>query len=255
MEVLPIIKIAIPAWRVTDACLNGGATSLKLQRCSMHPACSLICLDEPYCALHFQAYYEEVTVCGNCMEICRKLDSIRSAGFPEGTTAASAGFAAIATASGDSPARPSSEPLPEFVTDISGQERPGTAISATEAIAPGDGYDASNIQWDDAVGDGNSAGARELSSTPPTLSQNSPADREGKIEVEQFEAEMGMKELIPEQQAVRIGGGEAVGEHDGQAPTEDVPCVEKSTVEKGVDEKAYTGRRKQKAVRELSWVI
>lgn len=195
------------------------------------------------------------------MEICRKLDSIRAAGFPEGTTAAPAGFAAAAPAAapaGDSPARPSSEPLPELVTDIAGQERPGTAISATEAVAPGGGYHAPSTQWDDTDGDGNSAGARELSSTPPTLSQNSQADSKGKVEVEQFEAESDVKERIPEQQAARAGDGgegEAVREHDEQAPIANVPCEEKSTVEKGVHEKVATGRRKQKAVRELSWVM
>ncbi|CAM9178368.1 unnamed protein product [Scytosiphon promiscuus] len=96
-----------------------------------------------------QAYYDEVIVCGNCMEICRKLDSIRMAGFPEPPDRSIAGCAgsattiAAATALSDGDAnnlssrhlpRPRSEPLPDCISTVpslSGQEqRPTTASAA-----------------------------------------------------------------------------------------------------------------------------
>eukprot|EP00752_Nemacystus_decipiens_P009308 g8318.t2 len=99
-----------------------------------------------------KAYYDEVTVCGNCMEICRKLDSIRASGFPDadgaitngGVAGAGAGAAPdgdTANVSGVAPPRPSSEPLPESVpalASFSGKERrPGTGTSGTGTDAAG----------------------------------------------------------------------------------------------------------------------
>ncbi|CAN0360223.1 unnamed protein product, partial [Ectocarpus sp. 12 AP-2014] len=93
-----------------------------------------------------QAYYNEVTVCGNCMEICRKLDSIRASGFPDPAGAALAGGATTAGAtwssgdasslSGEPALRPRSEPLPECIAATTGNERrPGTAATGREAGA------------------------------------------------------------------------------------------------------------------------
>lgn len=110
---------------------------------------------QPLSAACLQAYYDEVTVCGNCMEICRKLDSIRASGFPDadGATATGGVAGAGATSSGDAnvsgppPPRPSSEPLPESVPALAGlsgeERRPGTAASgrgtgAAGSILPGE---------------------------------------------------------------------------------------------------------------------
>ncbi|CAM9757468.1 unnamed protein product, partial [Ectocarpus sp. 8 AP-2014] len=93
-----------------------------------------------------QAYYDEVTVCGNCMEICRKLDSIRASGFPDPAGAALAGGATTAGAtwssgdvsslSGEPALRPRSEPLPECIAATTGNERrPGTAATGRETGA------------------------------------------------------------------------------------------------------------------------
>ncbi|CAM9159969.1 unnamed protein product, partial [Choristocarpus tenellus] len=73
-----------------------------------------------------EAYYSEATVCGNCMEICSKLDSIRSLGFglvPE----------AHATAS-PSPRRPSSEPGTNIsiLTESMGTGSPSGDLRTTE---------------------------------------------------------------------------------------------------------------------------
>lgn len=83
-------------------------------------------------------------MCGNCLEICGKLDSIRTAGFPEtGATAAGGDPAAGTTTPGDEasnpsgplPSRPRSEPLPESSPAAGGlwgtERRPGTAESGT----------------------------------------------------------------------------------------------------------------------------
>ncbi len=78
------------------------------------------------------------------MEICGKLDSIRTAGFPDtGATATGGNPAAGTTAPGDEasnpsgplPSRPRSEPLPESTPALGGlsgtERRPGTAESGT----------------------------------------------------------------------------------------------------------------------------
>lgn len=83
-----------------------------------------------------QAYYDETTVCGNCMEICRKLDSIRTSGFPDSSTGST--DASREDASLD-PQRPSSEPLPAFVPATSEKERPSTAAAASNGVVTGSG--------------------------------------------------------------------------------------------------------------------
>lgn len=76
------------------------------------------------------------------MEICRKLDSIRTSGFPDAgevATAAAGGTGEAVDLSGPPPPRPRSEPLPESilaVASMSGEERrPGTAVSRRGSIA------------------------------------------------------------------------------------------------------------------------
>lgn len=82
------------------------------------------------------------------MEICRKLDSIRSSGFPDADGASLTGGAAgtgptsgddDVNVSGPPPPRPRSEPLPESIpalTSFSGEERrPGTAASGRRTDA------------------------------------------------------------------------------------------------------------------------
>ncbi|CAM9417387.1 unnamed protein product [Ectocarpus fasciculatus] len=93
-----------------------------------------------------QAYYDEVTVCGNCMEICRKLDSIRASGFPDPVGAALTGGATTTGAtwssgdasslSGEPALRPRSEPLPECILATTVHEgRPGTAATGRDSAA------------------------------------------------------------------------------------------------------------------------
>lgn len=60
-------------------------------------------------------------MCGNCMEICRKLDSIRNSGFPDSIT-----VTARSPTNGVGLPRPSSEPLPESTPLNSGKLRPST---------------------------------------------------------------------------------------------------------------------------------
>lgn len=80
-----------------------------------------------------QAYYDEVTVCGNCMEICRKLDSIRTCGFPEGNPVPV--VAPGAKAPLHDPPRPRSEPLPDFNPATNPvKERPGTAAADSDTL-------------------------------------------------------------------------------------------------------------------------
>ena len=78
-----------------------------------------------------QAYYDEATVCGNCMEICQKLDSIRNSCFPDGDSGGANG-----TFSRDSyldPLRPSSEPLPDPISATTSEKgRPGTAAAGID---------------------------------------------------------------------------------------------------------------------------
>lgn len=83
--------------------------------------CVCVCVCAP------QAYYDEATVCGNCMEICRKLDSIRNSGFPDGTCDIAGTFSRDTYLD---PLRPSSEPLPDSIpATTSEKERPGTAAA------------------------------------------------------------------------------------------------------------------------------
>lgn len=71
------------------------------------------------------------------MEICRKLDSIRNSGFPDGTSGG-----ATSTFSRDTsldPLRPSSEPLPDSIPAITSEkERPGTAAAGIDVSRAAD---------------------------------------------------------------------------------------------------------------------
>lgn len=98
-------------------------------------------------AAHSQAYYDEVTVCGNCAEVCRKLDSVRASGFPDAdgaaTTGGGGGDGGAMSGPGPPPLpRPRSEPLPESIpvlaTLLGTERRPGTAASGrgTDAAGP-----------------------------------------------------------------------------------------------------------------------
>lgn len=80
------------------------------------------------------------------MEICRKLDSIRTSGFPDAEGVATTGGVAAAGGTGDAvdfsgppPPRPRSEPLPESILAVEtlSEEgrRPGTAASRSGSIA------------------------------------------------------------------------------------------------------------------------
>lgn len=70
------------------------------------------------------------------MEICRKLDSIRNAGFPDGTRGG-----VVGTFSRDTsldPLRPSSEPLPDSTPATSEKKRPGTAAADIDVSCAAD---------------------------------------------------------------------------------------------------------------------
>lgn len=67
------------------------------------------------------------------MEICRKLDSIRMCGFPDGNSVPIG--APGDTSPLDDPPRPSSEPLPEFIPATNAwKERPGTAAADSDIL-------------------------------------------------------------------------------------------------------------------------
>lgn len=70
-----------------------------------------------------------MTVCGNCLEICSKLDSIRAAGFPDSST--NAGESLLEGFSEEQP-RPSSEPPPDTIPEATREDRSGTAAAAIE---------------------------------------------------------------------------------------------------------------------------
>lgn len=75
-----------------------------------------------------------MTVCGNCLEICRKLDSIRAAGFPDSST--NAGESSLEGFSEDQP-RPSSELPPDTIPEATGEDGPGTAAACIETSTVG----------------------------------------------------------------------------------------------------------------------
>ncbi|CAM9090655.1 unnamed protein product [Hapterophycus canaliculatus] len=141
---------------IDDGVHNGVSFTQRWRECDQQAQLSLARANP-------QAYYDEATVCGNCMEICRKLDSIRKAGFPDppdtytkgcanGTISTTTVAAATVWSDGDAnklsghaPPRPRSEPFPDFITaapSLSGKEqRPHTAsagengVTATSGVA------------------------------------------------------------------------------------------------------------------------
>lgn len=177
------------------------------------------------------------------METCRKLDSIRAAGFPEASSGASAGVTGAAM--GDPPPRPSSEPLPHFATELSEQERPGTAVSASDVLAARDTGRVSVIEGSATNGEEKNIGGQELSAASPG-SQNSQADVKEKHDVDKIDGKLDIKERTFEQ-SVRFGGN-GFDDTNVQETLGDKPGI-RSTAETRIDDKADSRRQRHKKVR------
>lgn len=178
------------------------------------------------------------------MEICRKLDSIRTAGFPERISGA---LARVAATDGPPP-RPSSEPKPDFVTEVP-EQRPDTAVSASHILATRDAGRLSVIEGGETAGE-KKIGDGEGLSAPSPGSQNLQPDLEEKHDADEINEKLDKEERTVEQ-LVRFGGKKFY-EKRSQGTLENKPGIESTAAETIIKDKAESGRRRQKKVRASS---